>query len=235
MPDFKSDLSKMVNSNARKAPKVGENFLGDVADMAKRNARTSTKMPNSFLRDVSSMAERTKDLTPVVERRTAGRLSNSAYEALRDAGSGTRKIPTKIPPLKADLDFLSRSKEAMKAFKPNANTTSKLLSTAKTGSSGWSSAGKLASKVAGRVAVPLMIAGAAYDIGKTGYEGYKAYSAGKEADENRASSESKYGDPYRATTTRRSNAGIAKDWSFATDQPKNYVELRKPSNNDFGW
>ena len=58
-------------------------------------------------------------------------------------------------------------------------------------------------RVAGRVAVPLAVAATAYDVGRAAKEGYKAFSARKEAKAEKAGSEAKYGTVEAATRTRK--------------------------------
>jgi len=73
------------------------------------------------------------------------------------------------------------------------------------GAVGKTAAGKVAGAVLSKTAVPLMVAGAAWDVGRTVYEGVGAYNAGQHQKRTEAHTKEKYGSIDAATRTRHAN------------------------------
>lgn len=181
---------------------------------------------------------------PQVERRGPNRMTDAQYKAWQKTPrpGGNTRISTASDKLFNDtFSKLSADKlEYVKELKAQPRSIGTKIGTGI--DSAIASGGRLAGKVAnlpgarvvgkamGRLAVPLMVAQAAYDVGRTAYEGGKAIQANRQAEHEKDQSENRYGTAERATTTRRSSQAIKNDWS----SPKDYVSKR-PSTNDFGW
>jgi hypothetical protein len=70
---------------------------------------------------------------------------------------------------------------------------------------GKTAVGRAAGAVLSKTAVPLMVAGAAYDVGRTVYEGVGAYNAAQHQKRTEAHTKEKYGSIEAATRTRHEN------------------------------
>lgn len=225
--------TQSLASKANRQKSLGVNPLGnEAADAAKFNARNEAyktwKASKSTLGDV---AEKAGDF---IERRDPGtRMSDEAYKAWKSTprpGGPTRGGGGAIDEIFNKFNT-GRQMDAAERF-----AAERLASTPKvspgaleglfhTGAKVGEAIGKIpgarfAGQAMGKLAVPLMVAQGAWDLGNMANEGYKAYSAGRDADAQAVASNARYGNPYAATTTRNSNLGFRNDWS----EPSNFVE-----------